>query len=283
MSIYLNERGVTFFTSVYKCSLTLRHSICAIFTLLLITSLTGCGSVGTRNATHSLSQKTTSIQEDLGPIRGPVTKEKVLDRLKGYPICGMKDEPQKLTLMMRFNLLSSPASKRSGRDETGGVSLAALDAKNRGESNDKGKDVSSVRALYLVEVECFFFAYQGLFEYLILDTSTGVITPIPFDGAIAPKKELKGAEIKSPIAHTDGRFEVCGVPDFDAKKQTLSTLCKGNAQGGCGAYATFKLTGINTDQSTPETKPRFSIRAAHFLSCVSPSNVPPNEWPTIRL
>ena len=213
---------------------------------------------------HVLNAKTKHAQKKLGPILGPVTKEKIIDRFKGYAVCGIKAEPQKQTLILRHHQLI---------DES-----------------------------YVVEVECFFLGVQGLFEYFHLKPKDGTLTPLSFDGAQPALQKINKAEPKSPVGINQGRHEVCGVPQLklppinkkginkkginkkgskagdskgDAPQSVqLTTLCKGNGVGTCGAYAEYQL---DTQRGT------FTLKTAHFLSCASPSKSPPREWPTIRL
>ena len=101
----------------------------------------GCGS-NPKVPTPKVTSKTQSVQKELGPILGPITKAKVIDRLEGYPVCGMKSEPQKQTLILRFHAL--------------------------------GKTVESSKHT-VIEVECFFLGFQGLFEYYALEHQTGTL------------------------------------------------------------------------------------------------------------
>ena len=70
----------------------------------------GCGS-NPKTPNPKVNSQTQSVQKRLGPILGPVTKGKIIDRLAGYPVCGMKTEPQKQTLILRFHALGPTIEK----------------------------------------------------------------------------------------------------------------------------------------------------------------------------
>ena len=175
------------------CSLGLILSTCYV--------LIGCGA--TPPPHRGLNAQTQASQNELGPILGALTKEKVVDRLRGYPACGMPDEPQKQTLMVRPHKIEE--------------------------------------GLFVVEIECFFLGVQGLFEYFFIRLSDGRLIPLSFDGALPLTTPANREERASPINLNQGRHEVCGVPQFDLKSKKLTTLCKGTSAGGCGAYAEYVL------------------------------------------
>ena len=170
-------------------------------------------------------------QDEHGPILGPITKAKVLDRLKGYPVCGMKGEEQKLTLQVRIHPLKQAKMKVS-----------------------------------LVQIECFFFGVQGLYEFALITPQDGRVYPLSFQGAEPVKKSLKGQERRSPVALNQGRSEVCGVPEFHADHQHIEVTCKGDPSGGCGVYAKYELSNKNTDTFNPKTS-YFKLVESRFHSC----------------
>lgn len=215
--------------------------------------LSACGSAPPPST--QLSDKTIKTQGDLGAILGPVTKEKVLDRLKGYPVCGMNNEEQKLTLKVNIY----PVEKKT-----------------------KQSDAAQGPSIHLLEMECFFFGVQGLYEYALLTSHNGRVYPLPVQGAEQVKSKLNGDEKQSPAALNQGRSEVCGVPDFNPKVNQLKTLCKANPEGSCGAYTVYELISKSGEYFDPKTA-YFQVKSAHFQSCEQPNLVSPNQWPTISL
>ena len=173
----------------------------------------------------------TQDQSQLGPILGPVTKEKVIDRLKGYPVCGMQSEEQKLTLQVRT------------------YPLTALDTQ-----------------VHLVQIECFFFGVQGLYEFALINPKDGRVYPLSFQGMEPVKRSLQGLERRSPVALNKGRSEVCGVPDVDAESLRVSVTCKGEPSGGCGAYAQFQLAQREGEIFDPKMS-YFKLVQSKFHSC----------------
>jgi hypothetical protein len=138
---------------------------------------------------------------------------------------------------------------------------------------------SSKPHLYLVEVECFFFGVQGLYEFALLNTSDGRIQPLSFEGAKPLKGSLRGEERRSPVALNMGRSEVCGVPQFNTTDRSLSVLCKADPEGGCGAHALFELD-LSKHQ---ERSPRFIVKQARFRSCAESLNPDVERWSEITL
>ena len=227
------------------------HFSNSFFYLVMSSLLILCNGCGSTPSTPNpkVDSKTQSVQQKLGPILGPVTKAKIIDRLEGYPVCGMKSEPQKQTLILRFHAL--------------------------------GKTVES-STHSVVEVECFFLGFQGLFEYYALEHQTGKITPIRFDWAQSAAKKINASEPKSPVSITNKRYEVCGVPSFDAQTRRLKSLCKGQADGACGAYAEYELIGFGDSNHDPKAVPTFAKVKAHFRSCAAPQLGSPLQWPSLR-
>ena len=224
----------------------------------LLSSLTlGCASAPPK--APPVKGGTVFEQKELGPILGPVTKEKVLDRLRGYPVCGMEGEEQKLTLKVRVLPLN--------QDKTQGMSK--IDPKVT-----QGLDRTS-----LVEIECFFFGVQGLYEFALITPQDGRLYPLSFEGAspVNNKLSAQGRERRGPVARNVGRSEVCGVPSFDAKTRTLSSFCKADPAGACGAYAIYSLTDKGGTSGPTEAldaeSAYFKVKSAHFKSCGEPSNL----------
>jgi hypothetical protein len=185
-----------------------------------------------------------STQDELTPILGPITKGKVLDRLKGYPICGMKGEEQKLTLQVR----TYPLTKTD-------------------------------HPVSLVQVECFFFGVQGLYEFAIINPKDGRIYPLVFQGAEPVRSSLQGSERRSPVALNQRRSEMCGVPDFDLKRHSLKVTCKADPSGGCGAYSEYKLT--QRDGSDDPKMTYFKLVESRFHSCAQPMIPDVGQWSDI--
>ena len=181
-------------------------------------------------------------QNELGPILGPITKEKVIDRLKGYPVCGMQSEEQKLTLQVRT------------------YPLAALDTQ-----------------VHLVQIECFFFGVQGLYEFALINPKDGKVYPLAFQGMEPVKSTLQGLERRSPVALNKGRSEVCGVPDIDPKSLRVSVTCKGDPSGGCGAYARYKLAQREGESFDPKMS-YFKLVQSKFHSCAQMMIPDQSRW-----
>ena len=211
-----------------------------MLTTVVWTMICGCGAPIPPSPTV-----VNNTQSNLNPILGPVTKGKILDRFKGYPICGMKGEEQKLTLQVQTFPLSQ--------------------TKN------------SVR---LIQVECFFFGVQGLYEFALINPKDGRIYPLAFQGAEPVKKSLKGAERQSPVALNKGRSEVCGVPDFDPKTQRLTVTCKGDPSGGCGTYAIYQLSQRDGGKFNPKTT-YFKVNESRFHSCAKTMIPDTSRWSNI--
>ena len=184
-------------------------------------------------------------QDVSGPILGPITKAKVIDRLGGYPICGMQSEEQKLTLQVRIYPLKQAEMKVS-----------------------------------LVQIECFFFGVQGLYEFALITPEDGRVYPLPFQGAEPVKKSLQGEERRNPVALNQGRSEVCGVPQFQADHQQIEVTCKGDPSGGCGVYAKYKLSNKQADTFKPQTS-YFKLIESRFHSCGQPMLPDISRWSDI--
>ena len=193
----------------------------------------------------SMAEETQAEQAELGPLLGPVTKAKVLDRLKGYPICGTVSEEQKIPLKVIITSLE------------GGI--------KRGDQTVKAS---------LVEVECFFFGVQGLYEYAVITPDDGKVYPLNFEGAEPVRSSLDGAERRSPVAFNEGRAELCGVPDFSPSSRVLKVTCKADPEGICGVSATYELTsGEAADQNL-----FFKQLEKRFHSCSSPPQADSSLW-----
>ena len=205
-----------------------------------------------------VSGSTVNAQKELGSILGPITKEKVLDRLKSYPVCGMQAEAQKQTLR---------------------IQIIPLELDSKLVANSKTPPVNQTS---LLAIECFFFGIQGMYEYALITPKDGRVYPLPFQGAEPVKGDMNGIERKSPAAKNQGRSELCGVPNFNPKDLSLKTLCKGDAEGSCGAYATYKLYSQGKEGFEPESA-YFAVESAHFQTCSQPKPGSPQDWPKINL
>jgi hypothetical protein len=140
------------------------------------------------------------------PATQPLDKLGFLKRLNAYPLCMISDATQRELIPIRS------------------YEVDRID--------DQIYD--------LIEVECVFFAYQGSFEYWLFERSTGELLPLLFD--LAQTADIQGNERKTPVAiRDDETHELCGIPSFDPKTKLLKSLCKGDPQGSCGAYAEFEL------------------------------------------
>ena len=234
---------------------------------LLLTTLTSC--LNPPAVPAPMKGGTVYQQKQLGPILGPVTKEKVLDRLVGYPVCGIEVEEQKLTLKIRVIPLQ--------KDQTQGQTK--LDP-----TLTEGLDRTS-----LVEIECFFFGVQGLYEFALITPQDGRLYPLSFEGAapISNSLSLNEQERRSAVVKNIGRSEVCGVPNFDADQRTIKSFCKADPAGGCGAYAEYILAdhkGVaEAPRSLEASKAYFKLQSAHFKSCEEPEQSPPETWPKVSL
>lgn len=222
--------------------------------LLTLPMIIACGSKPP--VQPPVSGSTVHTQKELGSILGPITKEKVLDRLKAYPVCGIQTEAQKQTLRIQITPLKL----------------------------DKQVSVKSppVNQTSLLTIECFFFGIQGMYEYALITPKDGRVYPLSFQGAEPVKGKANGAERKSPVEVNEGRSELCGVPDFNAQDLSLKTLCRGNPEKTCGAYATYKLQSQGQDHFDPASA-YFALESAHFQSCSQPKMGSPSDWPKVSL
>ncbi len=251
----------------YRRSLTSYRVLC----ILGLSILVSCA--GAPPKAPPVKGGTVHQQKQLGPILGPVTKQKVLDRLQGYSVCGIQDEAQKIALKIRVIPLF--------KQETNG--LNTIDpAKTQG-----------VNRTSLIEMECFFFGFQGMYEFALITPQDGRLYPLSFQGSelVKPNLQINGVERKSPIGRNQGRSEVCGVPSFDPETLKLSSFCKADPSGGCGAYAKFTLVSEGqTSSSTPSlaealqaSSAYFKLDSAHFRSCAESEQTPPETWPEVSL
>ncbi len=235
-----------------------RKNITLLFALLI-----GCysfilnqGCSSTPPTKPPVSGTTVHTQKELGSILGPITKAKVLDRLKAYPVCGIQTEAQKETL--RIDIIPLGVDPKT-------------DAKK-----------PPVNQTSLLAIECFFFGIQGLYEYALITPQDGRVYPLSFQGAEPVKGKLNGSEKMSPVAKNEGRSEVCGVPKFDPKTKRLQTLCKGDVGGSCGAFAVYTLASQGKEQFEAKSA-YFELESAHFQSCAQPKPGSPSDWPTVSL
>jgi hypothetical protein len=208
--------------------------------------LSACGGGqagrGEGEGAGALGAEARAAQERLGPILGEVTREKLLDRLEGYALCGLTDPAQRASLR---------------------VTLAAVDP-----------EVAGGEGWHIAEVECFFFGFQGLYQYVALHAPTGRAAPVAFEGAAPAPDEASAQELKTPATSSGGRDELCGAPVLEARRGSLVSVCKGNPEGSCGAYGEYTLE--------LEGAPRFRARALRAQPCAAPSLTPPEQWPPAR-
>ena len=199
-------------------------------------------------------------QKTLGPILGPLTKGKVLDRLKDYPICGAQTGEQKKTLRVFITPL---------KDEV----ISALKAPSQGDA----KPAVAHSDLYIASFECFFLGVQGIYEFALITPKDGRVYPVAFQGAEPVRQQIQGAERTSPVAVNQGRAEVCGVPQLKPKSVGVQVTCKGDASGGCGAYARYQIA--RDEQGEVDlTRPHFKLIEARFNSCGQPPLSDPQSW-----
>jgi|GEM_PF-2084238 len=213
----------------------------ALLSSSLVMSACGGGATQTETNQVALSPQAREAQERLGPIQGEVTREKILDRLEGYELCGLTDPVQRGSLRFRFTKLK--------------------------------------RGWQLIEVECFFFAIQGLYQFLAVHPERGAVTPLVFEGAPPAPATPGQGEAKSAVYLNQGRYELCGAPRFNEEQETLSTTCKGNATGTCGVFASYRLAW----QNDPTGAPSFAPTQRRAQSCSLPSSSRnPEQWPNLR-
>ena len=216
----------------------------ALIASLLLALTLGCGGGAASRAPSSagaLSDQTLEVQARLGPIQGDLTREKVLDRIEGYELCGLTDPVQRASLRFRF----TPYQE----------------------------------GWQLVEVECFFFALQGLYQFLAVHPKTGQVSPLDFEGAPPAPSSPSGGDNQSVVYLNQGRSELCGNPRFNPQTGQLESTCKGNATGTCGAYARYKLS-LQSD--TSHTAQSFKLIDKRAQSCALPSaSRDPSAWPQI--
>ena len=226
-------------TTPPRARLILCASLCA--TLVGLSACGGSQSSLKEPQTGRLKAKTLETQARLGPIQGEVTKGKILDRLEGYELCGLTDPVQRSSLRFRFTPIK--------------------------------------RGWQLIEVECFFFAIQGLYQVLAVQPSTGQVTPPIFQGAPPAPAQLSQSENKSAVYVNQGRYELCGNPSFDPKTETLITTCKGNADGSCGVYNSYTIEWNGNKSHTP----LFKLNELRAHSCALPSTSrDPQDWPKLN-
>lgn len=215
-----------------------------LFYALALTAFTACGaSPATQegSAPGALSAQTMETQARLGPIQGELTREKVLDRLEGYELCGLSDPVQRGSLRFRFTPVE--------------------------------------HGWQLIEVECFFFAIQGLYQFLAVHPTSGVVSPLIFERAPPAPAVPSQGDTKSAVYLNQGRYELCGAPRYDAQAHSLETTCKGNATGTCGVYALYQLSW----QSDTALTPSFTPKQLRAQSCSLPSSTRDvAQWPSLR-
>ena len=219
------------------------RNLMLLIAILTTLSVSACGGGATKTEHNpvALSPQVREAQERLGPIQGDMTREKILDRLEGYELCGLTDPVQRSSLRFRFTALK--------------------------------------HGWQLIEVECFFFAIQGLYQFLAVHPKRGVVTPLVFDGAPPAPATPGQGDAKSAVYLNQGRYELCGAPQFDVGKETLSTTCKGNATGTCGVYASYRVTWQSDTKNAPILAP-IQLRTQ---SCSLPSaSRDPEQWPSLR-
>ncbi len=216
------------------------HAPLALLALTL--SACGGGAEAVKGQGDALTPEARAAQERLGPILGEVTREKLLDRLEGYALCGLTDPAQRATLR---------------------VTLSPV-----------GAGVEGGAGWHVAEVECFFFGVQGLYQYVALHAPTGRALPLPFEGAVPAPEDVTAQELRTPATSSEGRDELCGAPRLDAAAGSLVSTCKGNPEGTCGAYGEYAL-----DLSS---SPRFRVRALRAQPCGAPSLATPEQWPPAR-
>lgn len=89
---------------------------------------------------------------------------------------------------------------------------------------------------YLVQMLCFMAAYQGSYEYLLYDKTTGE----------AQVKALKLARFQEDENGQITRLEeqqVGGLPEYEPGRQQLTLFTKFTGAGTCGALATYRFQG----------------------------------------
>lgn len=228
---------------LFYFGLTLTVSRISPLLYLILFTLSACGGGQViQNAQDSiLSTQTIETQKRLGPIQGELTREKVLDRLEGYELCGLSDPVQRGSLRFRFT--------------------------------------ETQHGWSLIEVECFFFAIQGLYQFLAVHPSSGMVAPLRFDNAPPAPSTPSQTEQKSAVYQNQGRYELCGAPRFDPKSLILETTCKGNASATCGVYGSYQLSW----QSDLNQPPWFKAKVLRIQSCSLPSTTrDPQQWPLMR-
>ena len=72
------------------------------------------------------------------------------------------------------------------------------------------------------------------------------------------------------------------VNGYVYQKRRLKSLCKGQADGACGAYAEYELVGFGDTNNNPQAVPTFAKVKAHFRSCAAPQLGSPLQWPSLR-
>jgi hypothetical protein len=133
-------------------------------------------------------------------------------------------------------------------------------------SSASGIDISAPIAdgNRLVQVACYFGAYQGTTIMYLVNPGRHVTGPLAFSIYIDPGSG-------KPTLRKE--TEILGDTMFDSKSGSLSVFDKARGIGDCGIYSTFKLTD---DRFVPVV-----VRAK--LACNGKPPFDPTLWPKLRL
>lgn len=91
---------------------------------------------------------------------------------------------------------------------------------------------------YLVEILCFFGAYQGNYQYFFYTNkdSKSEIIPLSFQEF----SENKSNDSKDSDLKVKNTFTIGGIPDFDETNKILTVYTKGRGLADCGSFAQYQ-------------------------------------------
>ena len=125
----------------------------------------------------------------------------------------------------------------------------------------------------LVQLECFFFGLQGVYEYWLVkrDMKARALSFSDAEPLQLPVAGRPPQERRSPATKEGTREMLCGRPQYDAGQEHLSSACLG--QGGrCGVYSRYQLD---------TTEGRFEATERRYQPCSAASDQAPSEWPAL--
>lgn len=89
---------------------------------------------------------------------------------------------------------------------------------------------------YLVQMLCFMASYQGSYEYLLYDKTTG-------EAQVKALKLARFQEDENGQVALREEQQVGGLPEYEPGRQELTLFTKFTGAGTCGALATYQFQG----------------------------------------